>query len=46
MKEGKDAMSMWWENDCDGQPSKGTSLRPDNAAGPGVSYLWHNLRHV
>jgi hypothetical protein len=46
MKEGKDAMSMRWENYGHRQPSKGTSLRPDNAAGPGVSYLWHNLRHI
>ena len=46
MKEGKDAVSMRWENDSYGQPSKGAALRPDDAAGPGVSYLWHNLRHI
>jgi len=40
------AVHLWREDDCDGQPSKGTSLRSDNAAGSRVPFLRYDLRHV
>ena len=43
MKEGKDAVHLWWENDCDGQPAKGTSLRPDDEADQRVPLLRNDL---
>jgi hypothetical protein len=40
------AMHLWWENACDGQPSNIAALWPDDQAGKGVPFLWKNLFDV
>jgi len=39
-------MSMRWENDCDGQPAKGASLRPDDEADQGMPLLRDDLFNI
>ena len=46
MKEGKDAVHLWWEDYGHGQPAKGTSLRPVHKTDTRMPFLWKNLFHV
>jgi hypothetical protein len=46
MKEGKNAVHLWWENYGFGQSSDSASLWPDNQASQRMPFLWKNLFHV